>query len=245
MDSQSPFHLDVDTLTRSSDSISSTSSYDESKTPPTPRTSINLQFLEAAKLGNDDMVQALLAQGANINATNQKRNTALILATKKNRVTTVKLLLTYKDIMIDIKNEDWKSAVVIANEKKYNEILFVLNKYRSENTPNVSPARTRSRTPRSRVSASPSPSPKNTSPHSHSPKNLSIPYSSPRGSNIAGNFELEEAIKALSLRYPENPAVTFSAFSPPTVTKAESPKSLAEELVTTADASQNKKNSLK
>lgn len=62
---------------------------------------INSQFLFAASRGNEDLVLKLLNMGANINATNDKGQTALFLVADKNHLDMAKLLIS-KGISLDI-----------------------------------------------------------------------------------------------------------------------------------------------
>ena len=65
---------------------------------------------------NLDVVNALLAKGANVNATNEEGATALLLAAGDGPWKTVELLID-KGADINVKDQEGSTALIIASEK--------------------------------------------------------------------------------------------------------------------------------
>ena len=83
-------------------------------------------IIEAEHADGNDIVNALLANKANVDATDDEGNTALMMAVRGNRDETVKLLLEHQ-ASVSIKNKDQQTALLLAAEDghlKVSELLL-------------------------------------------------------------------------------------------------------------------------
>lgn len=88
---------------------------------------------DAARVGNWDAVKAQLDQGVGVDAQDNSRNTALILAARNGYTTdSVKKLLKHPDINIDLENYTDKTALDIAKETNRTEIVNAIEAYKLE-----------------------------------------------------------------------------------------------------------------
>jgi ankyrin repeat protein len=78
----------------------------------------------AAASGNTEICKQLLEKGADINRTNGENETALMIASKEGRLSTVKLLLTYGDTALNIQQSKTRAtALILATEINHTEIV--------------------------------------------------------------------------------------------------------------------------
>ncbi|NXL79755.1 KANK3 protein, partial [Leptocoma aspasia] len=80
----------------------------------------------AVSHGRQEMVEALLACGANVNLQDEEGSTALMCACEHGRVETVKLLLAQPTCNISIVDSDGNNAVAIALEAGHSDIATLL-----------------------------------------------------------------------------------------------------------------------
>uniref|UniRef100_A0A672YE46 Uncharacterized protein n=1 Tax=Sphaeramia orbicularis TaxID=375764 RepID=A0A672YE46_9TELE len=80
----------------------------------------------AVSHGRMDMVQALLAQGAQVNLQDDEGSTALMCASEHGHVDIVKLLLVQPDCDATLTDSDESTALSIALEAGHNEIAMLL-----------------------------------------------------------------------------------------------------------------------
>ncbi|NWZ85760.1 KANK3 protein, partial [Poecile atricapillus] len=81
----------------------------------------------AVSHGRQEMVEALLACGADVNLQDEEGSTALMCACEHGRVETVKLLLAQPTCNISIVDSDGNNAVAIALEAGHSDIAALLN----------------------------------------------------------------------------------------------------------------------
>ncbi|NWV83460.1 KANK3 protein, partial [Dasyornis broadbenti] len=81
----------------------------------------------AVSHGRQEMVEALLACGANVNLQDEEGSTALMCACEHGRVETVKLLLAQPTCDISIVDSDGNNAVAIALEAGHSDIATLLH----------------------------------------------------------------------------------------------------------------------
>ena len=82
------------------------------------RTKLNNQLLHAAEHGDPAAIPALIAAGADINATNSQGWTALMLAALRGDPRMVTNLLDVAGVDITIQNQEGDTAISIAHESK-------------------------------------------------------------------------------------------------------------------------------
>jgi len=83
-------------------------------------------LIEAAKSGDMEKVQALLAEGAEVNAKGSERGvTALMLAVARVHTDTVKVLLA-KGADVNAKLTDGTTALILAEKKGQKELVRIL-----------------------------------------------------------------------------------------------------------------------
>uniref|UniRef100_A0A8C3UW16 KN motif and ankyrin repeat domains 3 n=1 Tax=Catharus ustulatus TaxID=91951 RepID=A0A8C3UW16_CATUS len=80
----------------------------------------------AVSHGRQEMVEALLACGADVNLQDEEGSTALMCACEHGRVETVKLLLTQPTCDISIVDSDGNNAVAVALEAGHSDIAALL-----------------------------------------------------------------------------------------------------------------------
>jgi ankyrin repeat protein len=80
---------------------------------------------EAAWKGDTEKVQALLAQGADVNAKDKGGFTALMDAAWEGHTDTVQALLAQK-ADVNAKNKNGDTALMLANEKGHKDIVRIL-----------------------------------------------------------------------------------------------------------------------
>lgn len=80
----------------------------------------------AVSHGRQEMVEALLACGADVNLQDEEGSTALMCACEHGRVETVKLLLAQPTCNISIVDSDGNNAVAIALEAGHSDIATLL-----------------------------------------------------------------------------------------------------------------------
>ncbi len=94
----------------------------KSKTP-------NEQLLWAVQQGNLAKINFALANGANVNATDESGNTALMFACKKRSPRLAKFLVYSTKINVNAKNKKGNTALIIAAENGNSAIIrFLLSK---------------------------------------------------------------------------------------------------------------------
>ncbi|NXO90184.1 KANK3 protein, partial [Certhia brachydactyla] len=81
----------------------------------------------AVSHGRQEMVEALLACGADVNLQDEEGSTALMCACEHGRMETVKLLLAQPTCNISIEDSDGNNAVAIALEAGHNDIAALLH----------------------------------------------------------------------------------------------------------------------
>lgn len=91
---------------------------------------IAIRLIAAAASGNAAQIQALLAQGANVNTRRDNSvKTALILAARNGHTAVINALLTHPDLDINAQNSDGHSALCIARARGHEEIAHILAKH--------------------------------------------------------------------------------------------------------------------
>jgi serine/threonine-protein phosphatase 6 regulatory ankyrin repeat subunit B len=90
----------------------------------------NKIFLDAARLGNTKIIEALLFEGIDVNVKDKDGWTALMWATYKCHYDIVELLLK-SGVDINMKNDNGKTAFLIAEGGMHHEIAQLLKKYES------------------------------------------------------------------------------------------------------------------
>lgn len=83
----------------------------------------------AVSHGRQEMVEALLACGANVNLQDEEGSTALMCACEHGRLETVKLLLAQPACDISIVDSDGNNAVAIALEAGHGDIAALLSEH--------------------------------------------------------------------------------------------------------------------
>ncbi|XP_010287945.1 PREDICTED: KN motif and ankyrin repeat domain-containing protein 3-like, partial [Phaethon lepturus] len=81
---------------------------------------------KASQHGRQEMVEALLACGADVNLQDEEGSTALMCACEHGRMETVKLLLAQPTCDISIVDSDGNNAVAIALEAGHSNIAVLL-----------------------------------------------------------------------------------------------------------------------
>ena len=82
-------------------------------------------LIEAAKKGDTEKVQALLAQGADVNAKDKGGFTALMDAAWEGHTDTVQALLAH-GADVNAKDNNGDTALMMAKEKGHKEIVHIL-----------------------------------------------------------------------------------------------------------------------
>ncbi len=88
---------------------------------------LNDQLIEATENDNTEIIEVLLKEGADINATNEDGQTALVIAAEKGHIETVQVLLTTPGINIDAaNNKDGSTALMFAAQNGHTNIVNTL-----------------------------------------------------------------------------------------------------------------------
>lgn len=80
----------------------------------------------ACEKGHTTFVSVLIQHGLSINAINYHGDTPLHLAIKKRKINSIRALLTYPSIQIDIENQKFESPLLLAIQLHYHSIVSLL-----------------------------------------------------------------------------------------------------------------------
>lgn len=89
-------------------------------------------LIEATKKGHYHAMKLLLEYHADVNLLNSDGYAAIHICVKRNDIKGLDILLQQSNIIIDLKTKDGLTALDIAKQKKYNEIIHRLNAFSIE-----------------------------------------------------------------------------------------------------------------